>query len=231
MRPKTLDYLALVLIYVIVISLPYFSSLPSTDKLTISVIFQTLFGMGVLSFYGPRFNRPIWRYSVLPLSLFAFLNIPVVCLQGIDIEANYGIFIQNCFLTLGTVFAEELLFRQLFSEYFLGNKRWVKLILSSSFFALPHALSILSSPSLGGAMNVGYTFALGLVLWIVFESGLGYIGSFLLHLLFNLLMGEVFSYLGGVNSGLPFYLINLLGGFLIVAYGLVVYFKPKKIRP
>ena len=231
MRAKSLDYLLLILAYVIVISLPFFSSLPSSDQQIVSVIFQTLFGIGILAFYGPRFKRPVWRYSVLPLFLFAALNIPVVCLQGINIDADYEGFIQSCFLTIGTVFAEELLFRQLFSEYFDGNKRWTNLLLSSLFFALPHAISFLGLPSLGGLLSIGYTFALGLVLWIVFDSGLGFLGSFLLHLLFNLLMGDLFAYLGGDNSGLAFYLVNLIGGFLIIAYGLFVYWKGKKIRP
>lgn len=229
MRTRSIDYLLLVLVYVIVISLPYFSSLSSNDTKIVSVIFQVLFGTGILAYLGPRLDKPRLSFHALPLFLFAFLNMAVIAIQGINIQTDYMTLVQEGFLSLGTVFAEELLFRQLFATFFDKGKRWTNLFLSSLLFALPHAISFLGSPSLGGLLSIGYTFVLGLVLWIVYESGFGFLGSFLLHLLFNLLMGDVFAYLGGVNSGLAFYLVNLIGGLLVVVYGLFVYWKPKKL--
>ena len=64
----------------------------------------------------------------------------------------------------------------------------------------------------------GYSFVFGLFASYVYLKGFGLVGSTLLHFLFNLLNGYLFSSLGGQNSGLAFYAANLVVGAMLIAY-------------
>ena len=97
-----------------------------------------------------------------------------------------------------------------------GKADWEKILISSSACALAHLLS--SSFSIGSLIQFGYSFVFGLFASYVYLKGFGLVGSILFHFLFNLLNGYLFSSLGGQNSGLAFYAVNLATGALLIAY-------------
>lgn len=212
-RNRLSDILLLVLLYIFAVSLPALSGLPSGEQSKIRFLFRLVYFLFLVLFGYFRFERPArfsWRY--LPFFLLPFSNLLVVALEGgasFSFSYDDGVGLVDLILTVGV---EETLFRLLPLEGLKSEKeKRTGIVLSSVLFSLCHLAG-------GSWVQALYCLGLGLALASLRVYGGGVFYSAALHFAFNLCNDKLIAWLGGVDVGETYYLVNVSAGILFALY-------------
>ena len=222
-KQAPVDCLIAVLLYCLWIGLLSIAKIDSSGKDIVLILGQLLFGSALFLLFGTKPDKPSFDAAVLPFCLLPFLNLIVIGFQGAELGSLQKL-VLSLFSAVGAAFAEEMHFRGYIYDEMEGYRPLTKILFSSALFGLAH---LLNGFSLASLIQVGYTFVLGLFLGAIRLSKLGLTGCFIFHFLFNFLMDGLFVYLGGEANGLPFYLVNLVGGALLLGYWVYLAVKGK----
>lgn len=214
-RIGLIDALLIALVYLLCLCIPSIASISGGNRDWIIFLLQVLFATSLFAFLGYRSAAHKRSLLALPLFLICFTNPLALAFQKKS-AFDYELLVGGIFLSLSAAIAEETIFRGVLLDSLEGKADWEKILISSLAFALAHLIS--SSFSIGSLIQFGYSFAFGLFASYVYLKGFGLLGAISLHFLFNLINGYLFSSLGGQNSGLAFYAVNLVVGAMLIAY-------------
>lgn len=214
-RIGLIDALLIALVYLLCLCVPSIANIGGGDRDWIIFLIQALFATSVFAFLGYRSSPRKHSFLALPFFLICFTN-PIVLAFQEKAWFDWKPLVAGIFFSLSAAIAEETVFRGVLIDSLEGKADWKRILASSLAFALAH---LISSPfSLGSLVQFGYSFVFGLFASYVYLKGFGLVGAILLHFLFNLLNGYLFSSLGGQNSGWAFYAVNLIVGAALIAY-------------
>lgn len=214
-RIGLIDALIIALAYLLCLCLPSVANVVGSNAEWIAFLIQLLFPISIFAFLGYRSESRGGHFLALPFFLICLTNPIALCFQG-NGGFDWERFLQGAFFSLSAALAEETIFRGVLIDSLEGKSIWKRMLISSSAFALAHLLSSPLSPS--SLIQLGYSFVFGLFASYVYIKGFGLLGAISLHFLFNLLNGYLFSSLGGENSGLAFFAVNLAIGAALLGY-------------
>lgn len=168
----------------------------------------------------------------LPLLVACFSNLFVAGIENTQVEqVSLPLFFANTLTLILSCAIEEFLFRKFFLTYLLrvldGRRAYEmqSILYSSLAFSLMHVINFTSGAYLSVLLQLGYTFALGLVLGILATKLNDDILVILGHIAFNFFnMLLVDTFFVTLAYGFIYYLINsilLVASFL---YALFLYF-------
>lgn len=157
-------------------------------------------------------------FLCLPMLLIAFGNMTSLWARGQGALIEGSEIERLALFTFGTALIEEVVFRlalmQLLAKTSL--KRFDVLI-SAAIFGLCHIFALLSgSGVLPVLQQVGYTFALGLLLGVAYKYG-GLIAPFLIHFAFNFFQTDLYLSADGGSWDALFFALNI--GFYVFSFG------------
>lgn len=167
---------------------------------------------------------------VLPLLLLCFSNIiygEIFTLSKNE-TMNVGLFFMNVFLLLISVIIEEIIFRYFllffFSSLFEKNnlKSFLSVLCSSLCFSLMHVINFTSGNYSGTALQIVYTFFLGLILGYLAISIDNIVLPIIGHACFNLFNMLLFENLY-ILSEFSISYITVSAAFAIVAIAYLVF--------
>ena len=237
---KIYSWIILILLYIAIVSFPFSALIPSPGGYIVDICLKVAFL--VVAFIS------INKYQLSKLKIFPDKNVKLLLLipllvltfsnwiyvwifkSPLAASVNGGTFTLSIFITLLTVFCEELIFREVTHDVLKGfiKQDYLRILISSLIFALLHFLNIFNGwDILTTLAQVGYTFVLGLVLGLIKEKGVGLIALISFHLLFNFLNNDLFSQLYKGTWGTNFIITNVIIGALVVSYGILMYFLLK----
>lgn len=225
-RLQLYDAAILIAIYVALVSIPSFGLLPQ-NVFTGILRFVALIPAAIFlirdRFPKPKFDL-IGLLLCIPLLFICFGNMISLFIQG-GMNPNIdGLWMDGVF-TFGTALVEEIIFRFALMEALTHTRvKRFSILISSGVFALCHIFALLSgSDPLAVLSQVGYTFALGLVLGCAYEIG-GIVPCFIIHLLFNFFQNDLYLALGGGKWDYIFFLSNILCAAATYLYGAAILF-------
>ena len=177
----------------------------------------------------PSFAKPakrIWLFG--PFLLLCLSNFLVAWIQGLPglKMASPAPLLKAALFYLLVAVGEELVFRVVvYSECKKKWSLWKAALVSSLVFALPHLLNATSWATLGtSALQVVYSFFLGLLLSIIYEASGNILWAMAFHFIFDFVNGSLVSSLFPLPWDAAFYVTNAL-----VSAGMFLYFL--LIRP
>jgi len=233
-KKKTIDLVIFVAVFLLTSSIPFSLFIPDPElvywlNVTLRLAFF-LFAFFFLRKSGlarPAFTKPNKRTILLSPFLFLCLsNFMVAWIQGSPVAGTTSLIplVKAASFYLLVAVGEELVFRAVvYSEFRKRWPLWKAVVISSLIFALPHLLNATSWASLGtSALQVGYSFFLGLILAIVYEASGNIIWAMALHFLFDFLNGYLASQLFPLPWELTFYVTNVLVYVSLALYFLLI---------
>lgn len=225
-RVHLYDAAILIAIYVALVSIPSFDLLPQnvfTGILRFVALIPAFIFLIRDRFPKPKFSL-IGGLLCLPLLFICFGNMISLLIQG-GMNPKLDSLWMDALFTFGTALVEEILFRFALMEAIKHTRvKRFSILISSGVFALCHIFALLSgSAPLAVLAQVGYTFALGLVLGCAYEIG-GILPCFIIHFLFNFLQSDLYLALGGGNWDYIFFLSNILCAAATYIYGAGILF-------
>ena len=237
---KLYTLIILLLLYVAVISFPL-SLIPNeygskAVGITLKVIFLIVafisikkYGVSELRFLPVKEKK---QFLLLPLLVMTFSNWIYVWIFKAPLKSSVdgGMLTFTIFVTLLTVFCEELLFREIMHDCLKDyiKQDYLRILISATLFSLLHFLNVFNGMDIYSVLaQVGYTFVLGLVLGLIKEKGAGLIALISFHFLFNVLNNDLFSVLYNGEWNTEFIVTNIIIGVVVIAYGVLMYFLLK----
>lgn len=235
MRFRLSDLLIFVLIFIFVAAFP-------VDLLPISYTYKLLVMIGLRSMLLGYYIYIIVRNRMkifgvaniknlllcVPFLLISFSNLIATWIDGQFLGYQFDLltFIFYTILTLLIAITEEIVFRLIIHNALYRTSSIKRIFASAGIFALMHLLNIVNISSLGSLVDVliqtVYTFALGLLLGILYEYSHSLTGAIILHFCFNFFNKVLFEYLGGVTSNLAYYLTAVICGIIVGVYALLI---------
>lgn len=172
-------------------------------------------------------NKPKIKHLIyLPLVIFCCSNIIEALITNTTKvnEINVLNIIYGLISAILIAVIEELLFRgQLFKELKDQHGRLKGILLSSLFFGAIHLLNISSlNTILICLVQSVYTFALGIILCVLYEKTKNIIIPIIFHFLFNFINNTLSTSLFNIKWDIYFYLINIIIGLITLTYLVVI---------
>lgn len=238
------DIIWIICIYLLCASLP-FGLFIKNDKICLLLTSISLVAFLIFIFYYmkknklnefPFFNKFNKKFLYcIPFYLICFCNIIYLLIFKISLnEFDLSLFIIEIFHYLLVSISEEIIFRYLVLNNQLKSQSIFKTIIYSSlYFSLMHIANIFSEISLSNLLftiaQIGYTFAIGLVLAIIYILSKNIIMPIIFHFLFNLFNDTLFTMFYSFEKISIEYIIFILVFILIYSvYGLIIYKKEVK---
>lgn len=232
-KPRFLDVFEIICIGLIFSFIPYRLFIDNETLIYILAIITSLIGVIIVIMLIKKRNfienkeTPIikpWYY--LPLLILCVSNYFVLLFQK-DIETsniNTKMFILKTILTVIIVILEEILFRYLLMNSLKKKYSLNKTIIYGALiFGGFHILNVSSLSSIPYILiQCVYTAFLGLILGFIYMTSKNVIYPIILHLLFNILNGNLISELFNIRWDLSFYLVNGVIGVLILVYLFII---------
>ena len=215
-------------------SLPFSLFIPDPELVYwLNIVLRLAFFLFALFFLRksclarPAFTKPEKRTLLLsPFLLLCLSNFVVAWIQGSPATGTVSLIplLKAALFYLLVAVGEELVFRAVvYSEFRKRWPLWKAVVISSLIFALPHLLNATSWAGLGAsAIQVGYSFFLGLLLAAVYEASGNIIWAIAIHFLFDFLNGYLASQLFPLPWDLTFYVTNVLVYVSLALYFLLI---------
>lgn len=149
-----------------------------------------------------------------------------------DYSFSYSdIFFLNVILTLFVVLNEEFIFRLVFINAFESGGNWKKILVSSAVFAICHLSTYFSTFDPVDLIIPVYTFALGILLGIIYTRAKSISMCIIFHFLFNVLNLYVFEMciFDGISKFGIYIIANLIISVIVGLYLLILIFTKKLI--
>ena len=164
----------------------------------------------------------------LPFLLLPFSNFVGGLAEGAQYAMGISswLLLTQTFATLFLAILEEVLFRFLLFS-FLAKKmpKIAALFLQAAIFGLLHLLNLFGGAGVGPTfLQVGYSFANGLVCGLMWGYGGGLILPIFYHFTFNFFEGDLFRAVYSGPNGTPVWVSNISFAAVAVIYGLLLYF-------
>lgn len=167
---------------------------------------------------------------LLPTIIVVGSNFTYLLFFPSDLNANFNVdIIWKTLLTLFVVLNEEFIFRLLFISNFDFKSNWKKILISSSLFAVCHLSTFLSTFNPYDLIVVVYTFALGILLGIIFVKTNSIELCLITHFLFNFVNSIIFEAVVPGITNIWFYLLANAIGVVIAGLYLLVLMLTKKL--
>lgn len=133
-------------------------------------------------------------------------------------------------LTVFVVLNEEFIFRLLLINNIEEGSNWKKILISAGLFAVCHLTTFISTLNPYDLIVPVYTFALGVLLAIIFVKTNSIEMCAVFHLLFNLINSILFEMIVPSVSNIGFYFLgNIIPVILVVMYLGVLLFSKKMV--
>ena len=166
----------------------------------------------------------------IPFLLACFSNLIATSIDhgftGVILMDDYYFALLIVYHFVGAI-CEEFLFRFFIQNSLVNAGSLKRIFFSAGIFALFHLLNIVNISSVDGLITIGiqvlYTFALGILLGIVYEYTYSLPACITLHFLFNFLNLVLIQYLGCVTSDFTFYMTAIVIGAVLAIYIFVIY--------
>ena len=237
-KDNLLNYLILVFLYIGISALPFNLFVKNSDLLVllfqcIAQLFYVIFAYFFIkrhTTFKLKSDRKSNKIIIfLPCLLACGSNFLYFAFVNSSISFKYSVLlIPQIVLNLFIVYNEEILFRLLFLNNTGIKSNLGKIVASAGIFALCHLSYFISSFNPGDLLNVVYTFFLGLMLAMVYLYTNKITMTVVLHFLFNVINGVLFS---SFNAAQNLYLYILANAIIVVILGiylLIVYLKLEK---
>ena len=245
-QTKTIDLIIFVAVFLLTSSIPFSLFIPDPEVvywlnivLRLSFFPFAFFFLRKRDLAKPTFAKPDKRiFLLIPFLLLCLSNFVVAGIQGlpsVEITSPTSLLQAVLFYFLVAV-GEELVFRAVvYTECKTKWPLWKAAVISSLAFALPHLLNATSWATLGtSALQVLYSFFLGLLLSIIYEASGNIVWAIVFHFLFDFLNGYLVSSLFPLPWDVTFYVANVLFAVALVLYFLLVrpvLFRKEKTLP
>lgn len=169
--------------------------------------------------YPPRRNRWMNILLFIPVIVICFSNylyLPFYQYQSINSFSLYTwLWI---ILTVFTVINEEILFRYILLHTLTFDKPIMRILVSSLIFALFHISHFLTTFNPYYLLSVVYTFALGMVLGLLYQYGKSLTMCIIFHFLFNLCNDVLFSTFFIINNQIGMVVVSSIVGVVVAIY-------------
>jgi membrane protease YdiL (CAAX protease family) len=230
-KKRWYDIALLLAIFLLTCSIPFSLFIKDTNivywlKVSLRLVFLVFafFYVEKNQLEKPRFEKPSkasWLF--LPFLLMCFSNFFAAWIDGQtanEITSPIPL-LKDALFYLLVALGEEYVFRSvIYPEFKKGRPLWKAMLYSSLVFALPHLFNATSWSTLGmSALQMVYSFLLGILLCALYETSSNIILPIALHFLFDFLNDALVGTLYPLPWDLAFYLSNV-----IVAIGLAIYF-------
>ena len=167
---------------------------------------------------------------LLPTIITAASNFLYLAFVPTDFNISYSSeIILKILLTIFVVLNEEFIFRLILINNLDNASNWKKILISAGVFAASHLTVFISSLNPYDLIVPVYTFALGVLLAIIFVKANSIEMCAVFHLLFNVINSILFEMIVPSVSNIGFYFLgNIIPVILVVVY-LGVLLLSKKI--
>ena len=232
-KSKTIDTLIIILFYIGISAVPFswlFKN--STVILIFKIVAQILICFLVrlvlkkspLKIKEKTANKEnmVW---FIPAFIICFSNFFNLFVEGNTFAFSFSIdFLLQIFLSFCIAFNEEYIFRMLIIDNLdESEKPIVKVIISASIFGACHLTHFFSSFNPVDLIIVVYTFAIGIVLGLIYVYTHSFWFCVLLHFLYNAINGDLASFIRYGSPDWIFYVINISVGLFVGLYLLSIY--------
>ena len=219
------DVLLCLAIYLVVSSCPapFFLDQGSFTCILRLLVTIPIFGL-LCTHASPKLVKSTKGFLLcLPFFILCFGNLCSLFFAKELTPNKEDLFLQG-FFSLVTAGIEEVIFRFGVCEILSKtNLRKFRILISAFLFGAFHLLSLIAgSPVIPTLAQAGYTFLLGLLLGLVYETG-GLGIAILLHFAFNFFQNDLFTKLGGGEWNAIFFAFNI--GFYLLCVGYAFVFK------
>lgn len=233
-----IDALILILGYLFCASFPFSLFIKNNDVLVNTLSFILILAYLTFIIIFLILNKKI-KISRNPINI---KNILLISPSLIVVVSNYfylffvkssfeitsSIIYQLC-LTVIVVTLEELLFRGILFSELKEEKPLTRILIASALFGLCHISRFFSSFNPIDLLSVLYTFALGLVIGLLYEYGGSLISAIIFHFLFNFLNQNMFECFKIENDNyIAYILVNVSIALIAGGYLLLIYLKTLK---
>ena len=228
-----IDALILILGYLFCASFPFSLFIKNNDILvnTLSFVLILAYLLFIITFLilnkKIKINRnPINIKNILLISpslVVVISNYFYLFFVKSSFQITSSIIYQLC-LTVIVVTLEELLFRGILFSELKEEKPLTRILITSVLFGLCHISRFFSSFNPIDLLSVLYTFALGLVIGLLYEYGGSLISAIIFHFLFNFLNQNMFECFKIENDNYIAYILSnisialIAGGYLLFIY-------------
>jgi hypothetical protein len=234
-KSKVIDTLIIILFYIGISALP-FSWLFKNE--TVILIFRIV--AQLLIFF---LIRLVLKKSPLKLKekvvdkqmMLWFIPVFLVCFSNyfnLFVEGNYYSFsfslklVAALTLSFFVAFNEEYIFRMVIIDNLDDSEKpIVKVVISAAIFGVCHLTHFFSSFNPADLIIVVYTFAIGMVLGMMYVYTHSFWYCVLLHFLYNSINGDLANFIIVPEANkLIYYVVNLSIGLIVGLYLLTIYF-------
>ena len=237
MRFKFSDILLFVLIFIFVNAFPV-ELLRLSEEWTIgihAILRALLAGFYIYLLIRNRVNLfKFHNYKnllyFLPFLLAVGSNFLALAFGGVTNipSKSVGWLIAMIFYFIFGVFCEEFVFRFVIHGALVNTTPIKRILASAGIFALMHLLNVVNVRSVDAlltvAIQVVYTFGIGILLGFIYEYTYSLIPCLVFHFLFNLGNTVLWIYFGAAcNTELQYYLVNIGVGLILGIYTLCIY--------
>ena len=223
------DFLIVLLVYIGLSSFPINLLVPNNVNLMIGIqiLIQIIILVFILFYVKRKTSLNLENSKTFSKSLI-FLPTLIVCGSNF----LYFLFVKNDFsfsfelnnllylpLFLFVAINEELIFRLIFINNYHCNNKYKKLLISALVFGICHITVFLSTYNPFDLIVILYTFALGILLGLIYMTTNNVISTIIVHFLFNVINETLFSMCLG-NSISSMWLYLLANTLIVVAVGI-----------